>query len=115
MSIALFLQGSCIVAVPAESRTRAMNLCLRQRLQYRHFEWCEDGGIRFCCTPRAARQFLSLCRQEGIAAEIVAYRGLPTFLKRISARSGLAVGGVFALFLIVLSGLSFGMCKLRVT
>ena len=105
MSIALFLQGSCIVAVPAESRTRAMNLCLRQRLQYRHFEWCEDGGIRFCCTPRAARQFLSLCRQEGIAAEIVAYRGLPAFLKRISARSGLVVGGVFALFLIVLSGL----------
>lgn len=105
MSIALFLQGSCTVAVPAESRTAAMNICLRQRLQYRHFEWCEDGGICFCCAPRAARQFLFLCHQEGIAAEIVAYRGLPAFLKRISARSGLVVGGILALFFIVLSGL----------
>lgn len=105
MSIALFLQGSCTVAVPPECRTRAMNLCLRQRLQYSHFEWCEDGGIRFCCTPRSAKQFLALCKHEGIAAEIVAYRGLPAFLKRISARSGLVVGGVLALFLIVLSGL----------
>ena len=84
MSIALFLQGSCTVAVPAESRTAAMNICLHQRLQYRHFVWCEDGGICFCCAPRAAKRFLSLCHQEGIAAEIVAYRGLPAFLISLS-------------------------------
>ena len=105
MSAFLFLRGSCTVAVPSIHRTAAMNMCMQMGLQYSNFVWREDGGVSFCCTASSARRFLAVCRARDIEIEIVAYRGLPQWLKRMSARAGLVVGAVFALALIVLSGL----------
>lgn len=105
MSIALFLRGSCTVAIPAPHRTAAMNLCMQMGVQYSGFRWREDGSICFSCTASSARRFLAACHKRDIAVEIVAYRGLPQFLKRIGSRAGLVVGGILALMLIVLSGL----------
>ncbi len=105
MSIALFLRGSCTVAVPAPHRTAAMNLCLQMGLQYSDFRWCEDGSIRFCCTSPSARRFLAAAHKRDIEAELVARRGLPRFLGQVAERKGLVVGAVLAVVLIVLSGL----------
>lgn len=105
MSVALFLRGSCTVAIPASHRTAAMNLCMQMGVQYSGFRWCEDGSIRFVCAASAARRFLAICRKRDIEVEIISYRGLPQFLKRIGSRAGLVVGAVLALTLIVLSGL----------
>ena len=105
MSIALVLRGSCTVAIPAPHRTAAMNLCMQMGVQYSGFRWREDGSICFSCTVSSARRFLAACHKRDIAVEIVAYRGLPQFLKRIGSRAGLVVGGVLALTLMVLSGL----------
>ena len=105
MSVTLFLRGSCTVAIPAIHRTAAMNLCMQMGLQYSNFRWCEDGSVRFFCTASAARRFFAACQKRDIEVEIVAYRGLPQFLKRIGSRAGLIVGAVLALTLIVLSGL----------
>ncbi len=105
MSIALFLRGSCTIAIPAVHRTAAMNLCLHLGLQYSNFEWCEDGSVRFSCTTPSARRFLVACQRRDIEAQIVEHRGFPRFLARIGERAGLVVGAVLALALIVLSGL----------
>lgn len=105
MSTVLFLRGSCTVAVSAPHRTAAMNLCMQMGLQYRSFQWQEDGSIRFCCTAASARRFVAACQRSGIDAKIVACRGLPRFLAQIGQRVGLMVGAVLALALIVLSGL----------
>lgn len=105
MSPALFLSGSCTVAVSALHRTAAMNLCMQMGLQYRNFIWCSDGSVRFCCTIPAARRFLAACRKRDIEAEVIARRGLPRLLGRIAERTGLVTGAVLALGLILLSGL----------
>ena len=105
MSISLFLRGSCTVAVPASHRTAAMNLCMQTRVQYRSFQWREDGGVCFSCTAAAARRFLADCQRQNIEVQILARRGLPRFLAQVSQRAGLVVGAVLALTLIVLSGL----------
>ena len=105
MSVALFLRGSCTVAIPSPHRTAAMNLCMQMGLQYSGFRWCDDGSVRFFCTVSAARRFLAACHKRDIEVEIVAYRGFPYFLKRIGTRAGLVVGAVLGLTLIVLSGL----------
>lgn len=105
MSVALFLRGSCTVAVPSHHRTAAMNLCMQMGLQYANFAWREDGSITFRCTASAARRFLAACRARDIEVEALAYQGLPRFLQRIWERAGLVVGGVLALTLIILSGL----------
>ena len=105
MSIALFLRGSCTVSIPASCRTTAMNLCMQMGLQYTNFVWCEDGGVRFSCTSSSAHRFVAACRAQNIDVQIVAYRGLPKLVKRLCARSGLVVGAVLALALIILSGL----------
>jgi similar to stage IV sporulation protein len=103
MSLALFLRGSCTVSVPALFRTEAMDLCMRQGVQYTNFVWCEDGGVCFCCTVPAARRFVAACRAQGIDAEILAYRGLPRLFGRITKRAGFVVGAVLSVALIVLS------------
>lgn len=105
MSLALFLRGSCTVSVPALFRTKAMDLCMQQGVQYTNFVWRDDGGICFCCTVPVARRFLSACRAQGVNAEILAYRGLPRLLGQIAGRAGLAVGAALAVALMVLSGL----------
>lgn len=105
MSLALFLRGSCMVAVPAPCRTAAMNLCMQMGLQYRDFCWCTDGSVRFHCTVSSARRFLAACRKRDIEAEIIAYQGLPKLLERISRRAGLVAGALLAVGIIVLSGL----------
>ena len=105
MSLALFLRGSCTVAVSALHRTAAMNLCMQMGLQYRDFLWCPDGSVRFHCTVSSARRFLSACHKRDIEAEIIAYQGLPKLLGRIAQRAGLVVGGFLALGLVILSGL----------
>ena len=105
MSIALFLRGSCTVSIPASCRTTAMNLCMQMGLQYTNFVWCEDGGVRFSCPSSSAHRFVAACRAQNIDVQIVAYRGLPKLFKHLCARSGLLVGAVLALALIILSGL----------
>lgn len=105
MSIFLFLRGSCTVSVSASRRTEAMNLCMQMGLQYTDFLWREDGGIQFSCTTSAARRFVAACREREIEVEILAYRGLPKFLRLLGSRIGLVSGGCLALVLIVLSGL----------
>ena len=105
MSTVLFLRGSCTVAVSAPHRTAAMNLCMQMGLQYRSFQWQEDGSIRICCSAASARRLVAACQRSGIDAKIVACRGLPRFLAQIGQRAGLMVGAVLALALIVLSGL----------
>ena len=105
MSLALFLRGSCTVSVPALFRTKAMDLCMQQGVQYTNFVWRDDGGICFCCTVPVARRFLSACHAQGVNAEILAYRGLPRLLGQIAGRAGLAVGAALAVALMVLSGL----------
>ena len=105
MSIALFLQGNCTVSIPAIHRTAAMNLCMQLGLQYRHFRWCEDGSICFCCTALSARRFLGICQKKGIDAKIISAKGLPRLLKQLGARAGLIIGAFFAVALMILSGL----------
>ena len=105
MSLSLFLRGICRISIPPSHRTMAMNLCMQMGLQYADFHWCEDGSVQFSCTATSARRFLSACRERNIDAEIVVYRGLPRLLKGMTKRAGLIVGSVFALTLIVLSGL----------
>ena len=105
MSIALFLRGSCTVSIPGVHRTAAMNLCMQMGLQYTHFIWCEDGSVRFCCSVSSARRFLAACQARDVEAEIVAHRGLPKLVMRFGKRTGLVVGAVLAIALIVLSGL----------
>lgn len=105
MSLFLFLRGNCTVFVSSVYRTAAMNLCMQMGLQYSHFLWHEDGGVEFRCTASSARRFLAACRAQNIDAKIVAYRGLPSLLKRLKERVGLVVGGVLAMMLIILSGL----------
>ena len=105
MSIALFLQGNCTVSIPSIHRTAAMNLCMQLGLQYRHFRWCEDGSICFCCSVLSARRFLGICKKKGIDAEILSITGLPRLLKQLGARAGLIVGVFLAVALMILSGL----------
>lgn len=105
MSVTLFLRGSCTVAVPAVHRTAAMNLCMQMGMQYRDFQWHEDGDVSFCCTAAAARRFLAACQRRDIEAQVIAHRGLPRFLAQVGQRAGLVVGAALALALIVLSGL----------
>ena len=105
MSIALFLRGSCTVAIPALHRTAAMNLCLQMGLQYSNFQWCEDGSVRFCCTASSARRFLAAAGKRDIEAEVLARSGLPRLFGRLTERKGLLVGAALALALTVLSGL----------
>ena len=105
MSVSLFLRGSCTVSIPAIHRTAAMNLCMQMGLQYTAFLWCEDGSVHFSCTASSARRFLAACRKRDIEVEILAYRGLPQLLKRMTERSGLIAGAVLAMALIILSGL----------
>ena len=105
MSMFLFLRGSCTVSVTAQHRTVAMNLCMQMHLQYTNFIWREDGGIQFDCSASSARRFVAACHKHGIEAEIVSYRGFPKFLKRLRSRTGLVVGAILAVALVVLSGL----------
>ena len=105
MSLFLFLRGNCAVSVTAQHRTVAMNLCMQMHLQYTNFTWREDGGIQFDCSASSARRFVAACHKQGIEAEIVSYRGLPKFLKRLHSRTGLVVGAILAVALVVLSGL----------
>ena len=105
MSMFLFLRGNCTVSVTAQHRTVAMNLCMQIHLQYTNFIWREDGGIQFDCFASDARRFVAACHKQGIEAEIVSYRGFPKFLKRLRSRTGLVVGAILAVTLVVLSGL----------
>ena len=105
MSLFLFLRGNCTVSVTAQHRTVAMNLCMQMHLQYTNFIWREDGGIQFDCFASDARRFVAACHKQGIEAEIVSYRGFPKFLKRLRSRTGLVVGAILAVALVVLSGL----------
>ena len=105
MSMFLFLRGNCTVSVTAQHRTVAMNLCMQMHLQYTNFIWREDGGIQFDCFASDARRLVAACHKQGIEAEIVSYRGFPKFLKRLRSRTGLVVGAILAVALVVLSGL----------
>ena len=105
MRIALFLQGSCTVVIPARYRTEAMNLCMQMTLQYTDFVWREDGCVSFSCSVLSARRFLSLCRAHDIDVQMIAYRGLPRLFQRITKRPGIIVGAVLALVLTLLSGM----------
>ena len=105
MNVSLFLWGSYTVSVPAVHRTAAMNLCMQMGLQYTHFTWCEDGGVRFSCSASSARRFWASCQGRDIEITLSAYRGLPHLIKRMTERTGLIVGAILGVALIALSGL----------
>ncbi|MBR5119720.1 MAG: sporulation protein YqfD [Clostridia bacterium] len=105
MSLFLFLRGGCTVTVAEQHRTEAMNLCMQMGLQYTDFAWREDGSIQFACSVFSAQRFVSACYKQGVEVNIIAYRGVPKFLNRLRARTGLVVGAILAVALVVLSGL----------
>lgn len=88
----LFVFGSRRIAVPAESRTAVMNLCLRYSLFYRGMSWQEDGGFTLFTTLRTAKRMQALCQTEGVRITIHSAQGLPFLLRALCRRAGLLIG-----------------------
>ncbi len=103
MSLVLVLSGSIEVSVNAASRMRFLNLCLCHGIPYRHFRYCEDGGIAFRTAWLTAYRLRRLCAREGIEVVFSTPRGLPAFLFGLRRRAGLLAGAAVAIFLLVLS------------
>ena len=104
MNLFLFLSGGKELTVSVRDRTAVMNLCLQNGYTYTSFTWLEDGSVRFQCAAATARRLLAMCKERGWDVKVTGAYGIPFLFFALRRRPGLAVGGLLAILLLVLSG-----------
>ena len=104
MNAIFFFVGYRRVRVSAAYASALLNACLQYGIVYSDFEASEAGDISFCLSLFAAKRLERICATRGIELKKESGRGLPSFLWRYRKRAGMAVGGVLAVVLLVLSG-----------
>ena len=94
------LAGYRTLAVNADHATRLLELCRRYGLVYQNFTHTVDGGISLRFPLATARRVTALCAEVEIPLTVVREGGLPSLLRRLLHRAGLAAGVILGLVLL---------------
>ena len=100
-SLSYLILGYRTLSTDEDHAARLLEVCRRRGIAYEDFQGLPDGGISLRFSLRAARLLESLCGEYGIPVRRLGEGGIPLFLRRLSSRLGLVVGGILgiALFL----------------
>ena len=102
MNLPIFFLGGRRIRAKSGQVTALLNLCMTREINFTEFRAETDGGVSFSCSLPAARKLFRLCREQGLEITSSAY-GLPIRLWERRNRSGLIVGALFAMALLILS------------
>ena len=81
-----------------------MNLCMRYGFIYRKLQRSADGeSAEFICSLHTSRKLVRACAVYGIEIEAVSSHGLPHLLFKYRLRTGILVGVLLSVALIILS------------
>lgn len=103
-SFFMFLLGKEEFKASLDDGARLLNLFMEYGIVYRDFGEDGEGGVRFCVSPFSAAAVVTLCEKKGIEIKRARAVGVPHLLYKYRKRWGLAVGAVFAMAIIFLSG-----------
>ena len=104
MNGVLFFFGCRRLSSSAVYAASLTEMCLCYGISYTDFRWEENGGISFLCGALAAGKLAHLCVERGIEIKVLGAQGLPVLLRRCFRRTGLILGALLSVILILLSG-----------
>lgn len=103
MNPVLWFSGYAVLSADAENAAGLLNLFLRNDLPFSDLSVDGDGNIILFCSLRCAKRILRAAEHTHVT--LVRRGGLPLLLLRLSRRTGLIVGGLCALALLLVSRL----------
>lgn len=98
-----FLFGRMEFRADISDGARLLNLFREYGIIYRDLGEDDDGGVRFTVGTVGAFFVISLCRKRGIKIERTGALGVPHLIYKYRKRWGLAVGGLLAFALMLVS------------
>ena len=99
-----FLFGKEELRASISDAPKLLNLFMEYGVVYRDFREDGEGGVRFCLSPFSSAAVLTLCEKKKIEIERTGAAGVPRLMYKYRKRWGLAVGALFAIAIIFMSG-----------
>lgn len=103
-----WLLSWCEISVPYGNSADILNLCMQNGVNHKNFKiYSEDSQrtrVSLICSKKKALLLARELEKRGVECEILREGGAAALIKRVGARSGLAVGFLLSLALLFLSG-----------
>ncbi len=102
MALVKFFLGEYRLSTRSKNAAKLLNLCMKKEIEYSR-PLFKDGDFFVSCHKKEAEMLLSSCQKSGIEISVKSVGGFPSVLSAYRKRIGLAVGGLLAVFMVILS------------